>query len=358
MTVSTGATSISIFSEHSNLQGRYWCALLNNDDNDNDYNGAEGDVYKWFNGSSLTTDESNADAPFTWSLNRTRCSVTGLDPNRKHVVALGQLAQDTQGIGITVFLLELFLLLPFSLFFFSDLSLPLPLSLSLSVFFLAVARLLCDRLGRFERQYRRRRACVVVRSPSLIFCTRRRTLKRILFLPSRCRSDFVSASPPANLGWGTPADTSSSSSSSSSSPTGSQSPQETSSSEPSPSSASQGGGVSKTAATGIGLGVGLGGLALLLVGGAAFALWRRQQQQKRHPCSRSSRSSQGGTSIVAPTEKTYHGGGPSVVSVGGDSPITRSSTSGRRARYPSTSQSFLTSYHHQPGKTPPPLLPL
>jgi hypothetical protein len=81
-------SSISLYSEHSNLQQRYWCGLI------------EQGNYKWYNGSTLKGETE--ETPFTWSLNRTRCAVAGLDGDKEHTLVFGQLAEDTQGIGITV----------------------------------------------------------------------------------------------------------------------------------------------------------------------------------------------------------------------------------------------------------------
>ncbi|GAA6021931.1 hypothetical protein JCM11491_004798 [Sporobolomyces phaffii] len=274
--------AIAVYGEHSNWQQRYWCALLDRAD------------YRWYNASTLAGATDPA-APFQWSLNRTRCAVSGLDPTRNHTLAVGQLAQDTQSLGITI-------------------------------------------------DY-----YTVDQAPATTSNEDKLTWS----------SDFVAVDAPPGVNWAASTDGAASpsrstsvatssgtvsasnskgfSSSSASSPAGT-SPAAADSA--SASSSEDGGGTSSTAATGIGLGVGLGGLALLVLG--AFLWWRSRRRRRRDEVGG------GRPGSIAPTETTYAGGGGGFHSVSGGSPVSRTA----RARFPSTSQSYLPTTTMNHGSAP------
>ncbi|GAA5986168.1 hypothetical protein JCM5350_006525 [Sporobolomyces pararoseus] len=264
-------SSISLFAEHSNAQSRYWCGLLGEEG---------GDSYKWFNGSSLEREKEGT--PFVWSLNNTRCAVNGLDGSKQHTLAFGQLAEDTQGVGIT-----------------------------LDYYSVDPSQGSANAKPSWSSDF------VSLGAPPGISWA----------------ADSTSTDPTSSSATRTSASATTSSSSStnslatkvSSSSSSSADPNATATADSSNSSSSSG-GLSSGATTGIGVGLGLGALALLVLSG--LLLWRNKKRK---------RNELGRTGSIAPTETTYGG----FQSVSGGSPVSRNG----RGRFGSTSQSYLPSYN-------------
>ncbi|GAA5915367.1 uncharacterized protein JCM6883_006812 [Sporobolomyces salmoneus] len=215
-------SSIELFAEHSSAQQRYFCALL--DDGDGAGQGGGAGQYKWYNGSRLTSDGEGTE--FVWSLNNTRCAVGGLDANKEHTLTFGQLAEDTQGIGITL-----------------D--------------YYTVDGSASNGTGNptWSSDF------VSVDAPPNL---------------SWAGSSNSSTSSTSTRASATSSSSMSSAGSKTSTSLDSTSTPASDSSSSSSSSSDSGGGTS--ASTGIGLGVGLGGLALLLLGG--FFLWKRKKNRR------------------------------------------------------------------------------